>query len=124
MDTAFKIILKVLSNMGVETKYAMKERIEGTHGSYWSVSPDKLKKDIKIILNKFNDKTNVSVEIGYGKYFILSFLSGFFVFIIGIALYQSTRESLEYLHAFVANPFIVLFAKPPSLLNRLVDSLN
>ena len=124
IDTTFKIILKVLSNMGVEAKYAMKKRIEGTHGSYWSISPDKLKKDIKIILNKFNDKINVSIEIGYGKYFILSFLSGFFVFIIGIVLYQSVRESLEYLHAFIANPFIVLFAKPPWLLNQLVDSLN
>jgi hypothetical protein len=111
--------------MGVEVKSALKESIEGSHGSYWSVSPDKLKKDIKIRLSKISDnETNVIIEFGYGKYFILSILSGLFGLILGLALYQSARESLEYLYAFIANPFIILYTKPPWLFMQVVDTLD
>lgn len=121
IDTAFKITLKALLIMGVEVKSAVKESIKGEHGSYWAFSPDKLRKDIKVILNKINDEVNVSIEVRYDKYLILSILSGLFGLIVGLVLYQSVRDSLEYLNTFAVNPFIVLFEKPPWLLKHLID---
>ena len=119
-ETLVKHLEQILLKYSVRIKEFSKYYIRGEHGSYSASTPSNCKKEIYVGLTELRDGTMFELAVDYTKAIVVELIGVILVIIIGLCLYRATTEALEYLELYKQGSLLILFEKPPYLLDLLM----